>query len=93
MKIKKLIVHCAMITVLGAAIMAPQISEAGPKKVKPLKASMVFDAEKRKKQRNQLGNACPIRFMPAGVFKMSATGVETTILTTKMKKLHYIWGL
>lgn len=55
MKIKKLIVHCAMITVLGAAIMAPQISKAGPKKVKPLKASMVFDAEKRKKTKKLIG--------------------------------------
>jgi hypothetical protein len=55
MKLSKRMVHCATITVLGAAIIAPQISEAGPKKAKPLLASMVFDAEKRKKTKSSIG--------------------------------------
>lgn len=55
MKISKRMVHCAKIAVLGAAIVAPQISNAGPKKAKPLLASMVFDVEKRKKTKQPIG--------------------------------------
>lgn len=51
----KRMLQFAAIAVVGAAIIAPQMSEAGQKKARPFMASMVFDAEKRKKTKQSIG--------------------------------------